>query len=189
VQRDELLFHEHDWYSLQQHLTSQVEQEVAKMDPDRLLNTDPDALCAYLVEKYSLDLPQIRKDDISVDHREVSIDVSHRFDYGFRGYGPSEVPGMEYEAHVPFTGDAGLFKTRPNQWSTNVPRGEVREREGILVHRVRDVRPAPEQVNASIDGFVGAVSEWLSWLKASTDQWNSQLPGKARSLVEARGKS
>jgi len=166
VQRNELLFHEHDWHSLQQHLNGKVEQEVSGMDPDRLLNTNPDALCGYLVEKYSLDLPQIRKPDISVDQREVSIDVSHRFEYGFRGYGPSEVPGMEYEAHVPFTGDASLFKTRPNQWSTNVPRGEVREREGILVHRVRDVSLAPDQVNASIDGFVNTVNQWLGWLKA-----------------------
>lgn len=186
MQRNELLFHEHDWHSLQQHLSGQVEQDVAGMDPDRLLNTDPGALCAYIVEKYSLNLPQIRKEDISVDQREVGIDVSRRFDYGFSGYEPREVPGMEYEVHVPFTGDAGLFKTRPSQWSSNVPRGELRERESILVHRVRDVHLDPDQVNASIDGFVNTINEWLGWLKASTEQWNSQLSGKANNLVEAR---
>ena len=67
------------------------------------------------MEKYSLDLPQIRKDEISVDQREVNIDVSHRFDYGFKGYEPREVPGLKYEAHLRFTGDKGLSK--PSQAS------------------------------------------------------------------------
>ena len=97
--------------------------EILGMDADRLLNTDPDAMARYFVDKFSLDLPAIRRDDISVESRETDIDVSQRFDYGYRGFGPSAVRGVEYEAHIPFDGNPGLFKVRPTTYSSSTPRG------------------------------------------------------------------
>lgn len=184
--RSEQLFSAQDWFSLDRHLAAQLEREVAGMDPDRLLGTAPDAMCRYFEDKFTLDLPVLDYHGITVEQREADIEVGHRFDYGFRGDGPRQIRGMEYEAHVPFSGDPNLLKTRPTTYSSMVPRAELRERQNILVHVVRDVRLTPEQVESSIDGFVKGVNEHLAWLGTSTRQWNEQLPGRVWRLVEDR---
>jgi hypothetical protein len=55
-------------------------------------------------------------------------------------------------SHIPFSGDPNLFSTRPTSYTSVIPRAEVRERQSILVHIVRDVQLATAQVEASIDG-------------------------------------
>lgn len=184
--RADLLFSKNDWFSLERHLLDELGKEVAAMNPDRLLNTAPDAMCRYLEEKFTLDLPVLDYEAITVEQREADIDVSHRFDYGLRGYGPSQVRGLEYEAHIPFAGDPNLFGTRPTTFSSVIPRAELREQHRILVHVVRDVQLTTTQVESSIDGFVKEVNQYLGWLGSSTSPWNAQLPSRVRDLVEAR---
>ena len=185
-ERSELLFSKHDWFSLERHLLDQVNQEVANMDPNRLLNTAPGAMCRYFEEKFTLDLPVLNYDGITIEQREADIDVSRRFDYGFAGHGQSQVRGMEYEAHIPFSGDPNLFSTRPTSFTSVIPRAEVRERQSVLVHFVRDVQLTSAQVEASIDGVVNEVNQYLGWLGSSTTQWNAQLSKRVSDLVEAR---
>jgi hypothetical protein len=106
--RDNLLFSEHDWFALEQHMNQTLASEILDMDPDRLLNTAQDAMAGYFVSKFTLELPVIRKGDITVEHREAEIDISRRFEYGYSGVGPGTVRGIEYEAHIPFDGDRSL---------------------------------------------------------------------------------
>jgi hypothetical protein len=187
--RDNLLFSEHDWFALEQHMNQTLASEILDMDPDRLLNTAQDAMAGYFVSKFTLELPVIRKGDITVEHREAEIDISRRFEYGYSGVGPGTVRGIEYEAHIPFDGDPGLFKTRPTTHSSSIPRGTVNERQCVLVHIVRNVQLSPAQVEASIDGFVAEIDEHLTWLGNSTRVWNSQLPAKvAAQLADRRQK-
>jgi hypothetical protein len=183
---EDYLFSSNDWFSLEQHLAAELRKEVATLDADRLLNTAPDAMCRYFEEKFTLDLPVIRTEDISFEQREANIDISRRHDYGFDGYGPCHVRGIEYEFHIPFSGDPNLLRTRPTSFTSVIPRAQIRERERVLVHYVRNVQLSNEQVEASVDGLVREINQYLGWLGASTTQWNNQLAGQVRSLVESR---
>jgi hypothetical protein len=66
-ERSELLFSKHDWFSLVRHLLDQLSQEVASMDPDRLLNTAPGTMCRYFEEKFTLELPVLNYDGITIE--------------------------------------------------------------------------------------------------------------------------
>ena|SRR5215203_2342237 len=51
-------------------------QEIAEMEPNRLLNTSIDDLARYLETKYQLVTPELQEADITVDQKETQVDVS-----------------------------------------------------------------------------------------------------------------
>ncbi len=184
VGKENLLFSGKDWFSLERDMKHILTSEIVGMDPDRILNTDPDAMARYFVDKFTLELPSIRKDDISVDHRETAIDISRRIEYGYSGSG--KVLGIEYEVHVPFDGDGSLFQIRPTTFSSSIPRGSVNESKHILIHLIRDIQLNNQQVETSVDVFIEQISQYLHWLGASTQAWNGQLLNNVTSQLSAR---
>ena len=178
------LFSNGDWFAVQQSMEQTLADEVRGFDADRMLTTEPTALADYFIQRFSIDLPVLGADDISVEQREVDIDVRHRFDYGFRGDGPGTVRGVEYEVHIPFEGDGGMFSVRPTTFSSMVPQAAVEGQR--LVMFVRDVQMSNEKVESEIDGFVASVKQYLAWLGNTTTAWNGGLQAKVTSLVEAR---
>lgn len=82
---EELLFTKYDSHSIQEAQRKAVQDEIAKMDDDRLLNTNPDDLVAYMVEKYCIEIPDIHEDRMTADQREAKREVSgdpFRMTYG-----------------------------------------------------------------------------------------------------------
>lgn len=189
VNPDDYLFHRKgDWISLDQSLTATLGQEVNGYDGDRFLNTDPDKLRDYFTSKFTLDLPVIDDNEVSVDQRETEIDVSRgsgAFGYGLGRHGPTYVTGTEYEFHIPFTGNADLFHIRPTTYSASgTPMASVRN--GYLVCFVRGIDLAPERVKADLDGTLAAIKQHLGWLGQSVATWNGTLPAKVQVLVDQR---
>ncbi len=69
------LFASNDLRAIIENQRAALRQEVERMDANRLLNTAPADLCQYLVEKYSLVAPALRREDWSADEHETQIDV------------------------------------------------------------------------------------------------------------------
>lgn len=57
------LFSSQDLRELLESHVSALRQEAEQLDQNRLLNTSPTDLAAYLVEKYSLEAPSLRRED------------------------------------------------------------------------------------------------------------------------------
>jgi len=60
---------------VEQEWTVALGQEVDNYDADNLLNTDPEQLRTYFTAKFTMNLPVISKNDVSVDQREAKIDI------------------------------------------------------------------------------------------------------------------
>ena len=97
-------------YDLQQSLrnaTQKMRQEIEDLDENRFLNTAPDDLKHYLVEKYSVTPIRLRREEWYADHQEVQVDV--RFDrmrWITDTSRPALVPGERIEVRVPFEDQA-----------------------------------------------------------------------------------
>lgn len=156
-------------------------REVAQYDDDRLLNTPPDALKAYFVEKFSLALPVLDEANISVADREVSVPAPSSHIWTQPRTSP---PGTEYEFHVPFSGDAELFHVTPMRCSRSPPEAQVQE--NLLVHRLVGRDLSAHRVDMSFRYFVESVNRHLRWLGYGTDAWNATLPAKVERLIEGR---
>ena len=90
-----------------------MSNEIGSLSEDRVLNTSPEKLCDYFVEKYSIDPLVIDESGIQIDYGDAQVDVSHRFEYAvFDRSRPTYVTGTRISFFVPFSGDAELFKCR-----------------------------------------------------------------------------
>jgi hypothetical protein len=102
-----------------------MRQEVEGLDPNRLLNTAPDDLKRYFVEKHSIDPIRLLRDDWYADTHEVQVDVRYDpmrwIDDKSR---PALVPGERIEVRVPFEGESELFYCCPNTFTTS-PRARL----------------------------------------------------------------
>lgn len=183
--RDDLLFCKVDWFSVEHHQTAEVQREIEAYQPDRLLNTSPEDLQKYFVEKYSLDIPSLDVDEIVADEREHDVDVSNRFEYGgYDGRGRQYVKGTAIEITIPFSGDRGFFGVQPTTYTSNPPRATVGHAH--LTLEISDVQVSAEQVRSSVDKTINDIEYYLGNLRKTADAFNSALPGKVQTAIEAR---
>src|SRR5882762_8625260 len=130
MSREDYLFSQGDSFAVVQHKKATVENEIAGIEPNRLLNSNVDDLVNYIVEKLRVDIPVLDEDNMSVEQHEATRDVSgdpSRMAYHLGNRAPVNVVGTEVIVAIPFLGDAALFKIQPSTYSTMPPRGEVRE--------------------------------------------------------------
>lgn len=187
VRERNYLFSKYDWFSVDRHQRHQLTKEVAGLDGDRLLNTSIDDLCRYFEEKYRVNVPVLRRDDIVADQRETQIDVSHDQMRFIRDRSlPFMVPGTMVEVTVPFEGDEAAFNIQPTTWSSSPPYGEVRN--GALILRIEGTNLDADGVRAQIDRNLDEIESHLKTLRTNADGLNSQLASVAREAIEQRRK-
>lgn len=183
--RENYLFTQTDWYSVEEHQKRSILSEIDGINGDRLLNTAIEDLCDYFEQKYRIDIPVLHEDRIVADQHETQIDVSRDplrwIDDRNR---PFYVPGTLIEITVPFSGDAEAFKIRPTTYTTSLPRGDVRN--DSLVLSVSGTNLEPQQVRSQIDRTLGEVRQYLGWLRTSADSFNQQIRQIARERIEWR---
>ena len=187
ARNDNLIFSGPDWHSVESHQGDSMGKEIHAMDGDRLLNTSPDDVASYFAEKYSIDVPRLIEDRISVDQREVSVDVSHdpmRFIPDDSR--PFYIPGTEVIVQVPFEGNAEAFAIRPSVFSLNPPRATV-GRDSLTII-ISGVDLSPDKVKVEINQTLGQIRDILQRLRSSADALNRSLPQVAKNMIEVRRK-
>jgi hypothetical protein len=190
MKRDDLLFFRVDANSVQEHQKREMASEIAALESNRLLNTNVDDLVGYMVAKFRIEVPVLDDGNMKLDHGEAQRDVSGdpmriAFHMGHRG--PLHVTGTEIVVEVPFSGDAELFKVRPNTYDSGPPRGDVVG--NTLVFRHWTDKPESGQVRSEIDRWLGNVRRYLQWHEQTFKPFNDGLPALARgAITQRRGK-
>ena len=135
---DELLFSRGDIFSVIQGHTDSLKKKVQSIPANTLLNASEQDLIQAVIEEFRLHVPVIKDDDIYIAHAgETQVDVSRdpmrRFIYDAHS-GPAYVPGNKTVIAVPFEGDSGFFKIRPQSYNLNPPCGEITKNEILLTY-------------------------------------------------------
>ena len=160
-------------------------KEIGSLKEDRVLNTSPEELYDYFVEKYRIDPPEINEAEIKVDYGDAQIDVSQRFEYAvFDRSRPTYVSGTRITFFVPFSGDPELFKFRPSTFSLNPPRGVVRGNELVFVYD-RTTQDA-SNIGNEFDRERQSVQQHLSRIADQVEQFNSTIRSKVSQQIGAR---
>lgn len=179
------LFSDADWFSVEQNQLKKLQEEIAAVNGDRLLNTAVDDLARYFESKFTIEVPALVTEEIVVDQREAKIDVRDDprrwIDDRSR---PVHVPGTEVEVEIPFTGDAEVFRVRPTSYTMSPPRAELRS--NALVLRISGTDLAADGVQQSINQTINEVQSHLSTLRTNTAGLNQQLFQRAKTAIESR---
>ena len=162
-----------------------LSEEVGSLTETRLLNTSPEKLCDYFVEKYEVEPIAIDESAIEVDYGDAKVDVSHRFEYAvFDRSSPTYVTGTRITFFVPFTGDPELFKCRPSTYNFNPPRGDVRGNELVLVYD-RTTQDVPN-IGNEFEREKQNVKQYVSWIATEVEQFNSTIKTKVGQQISER---
>lgn len=180
-----LLFVTHDLDHSLRRTVQQMQQEVETLDENRLLNTAPDDLKRYLVEKFSVMPITLLRDQWYADYQDAPVDVRHDpmrwIDDRSR---PAMVPGERVEVRIPFEGEAELFYAKANTLTMNPPRAVIEKRE--LVLRYESPADKPQGIRPLVDRALADIEQHLGWQRGMIDAHNSSLPGAAEQAIQQR---
>ena len=175
---ENLLFYDTDLVASLDAQRQSIEAEVNSLDPNRLLNTAPDDLVQYFVEKNHVEAPTLLLDQWTVESREGS---QKERDYGRE----ITVTVQQLVVRIPYEGDGQLFQARPSTYTSMFPRGRYDENALTLVVNAGS-ESNPESARATIDREVRSVQEYLSWVRQNVEAHNAQLSRIVEALIERR---
>lgn len=169
-------------------LRAEIRREVDALEANRLLNTAPADLAAYLVEKYEIELICLHRDQMTADGSECQIDVSRDQKRFFSGThrGPYYIPGQRIRVVIPFDGDAELFYCRPSAFTSTFPRGVIEN--GALVLAWEMPHDVTRDLKPEIDRAIQGIEQHLDWVRNDVQVFNGSLPGIAAEAIESRRK-
>jgi len=159
--------------------TAKLQEETAALEPEYAVQVEEDKYAAYLVDKFIVNAPSLRRDHVSVLRpKETFLLVQ---DYGHE----VRVPALSITACIPFDGDRELFSFRPSKFSfSGTPSAEVRDGEIRVTVQGRglDGETAKKQINGTLD----QIEQWLRWIRSDVDAFNQRLEGVARKALSDR---
>lgn len=179
---DDILFFKYDLRGTIENQRTALHRELDGMPDSQLLNTDLVALQKYAAEKYGMTVPQLGTPII--DEGRAKMEVGRYGGYSGRGEPTVSVDAHRYTLEVPFTGEKELFLTKGSTFTSNPPRGELRE--GMLKTTILQRNPNVDELNQQFERFLADVNKHLSWLKGDIDAWNSSIAKEVGELVQYR---
>ncbi len=184
-EREDYLFHKGDWFATENKWKNELVAAIEAMDDDELLNTSTSDLARYYADKYTLDIPIIYPDEITVSQRETKIDVSQDHGRYIRDRSrPFYLNGTSIDVELPFTGDKVAFDIQPTTQNFNNPRARIAE--SALNFSVTGTNLTTESVNAEVNRRVASISEHLGWLRNNAESYNAGLEALATQTIERR---
>jgi hypothetical protein len=181
-----LLFSSHDLRQIIDSARASLRAEVDQFDQNRLLNTAPADLVRYLVERYSITPPALRREDWSATELETQVDVRYDSNRWIRDTSrPVYIPGQRIEIEVPIEGDIELMYARSSTFSSSPPRAQVRGQVLTLAFEIphdaaqRDIRQEAERILSEIE-------QHLQWIRNDLAGFNSSLQSVAETAITAR---
>jgi hypothetical protein len=163
----------------------QLKQEVEQLESNRFLNTAPDDLKKYFVEKYSNSPIELLRDSWYATTSETQVDVRYdRMRWIEDKSRPALVPGERVDVHIPFRGDAQLFYARPSSFTSGPPRAVVEN--GELILRFESPSDAPQDVRPLVDQTLAEIGRYLGWQHTMICAHNDGLASTAEAAIQSR---
>src|SRR5439155_23481863 len=152
---------------------------------ESLKQADADEWAASLAHHFSVACPEFRVDDVWMEEvKDVKVDVSRDqmraiidpYSDAVRNF-----PGYRVVVHVPFEGEADVFKLRPSQFTYSPTYGRVEGSDLVLtIDYPRDTQP---DIDARVQEFIGTVGRWLGFARAEIDSLNKGLEQQAGQAI------
>ena len=182
----DLLFNEGHLDASLEALSRKLAHEVEAALADHVLSVDEDAWAAALAERWAVTCPTLRTDDMwQEEPQEVQVDV--RYDQGRAIFDRSRSvmwPGFRVVVHIPFDGDPGVFKLRPNSFTFNPPRADIAGSDIVDVIEYPHERPV--DIAGQARQLADVIEQWLGLARSQIETYNAGLEQQARAAIANR---
>lgn len=169
-----------------------ISSRVDSIPRDQFLNTNLVELARHILSTINLGALVIFEDRAEMEQRETKIDVSEWKDrHPFGDFGPTHIPGMEVVVTIPFTGDSSLWRFRPNQYSSKLPRANIiaPNSSGIGHLEIIISQPAnedPGRVKARLDEELRVLRFYVEAQNKQIEIFNKGVEGPIIAAIKVR---
>jgi hypothetical protein len=165
----DLIFNSRDMLSYQRFRSHSARQVVDGLLDRQVLEGDHTDLVRQLFEEVQIHPIELEWEQMYQDApRETDVTLRNQF------YDEvAQVRGTRVVVHVPFRGDADLFRVAPTTNNFNPPRADVQDNEVLIVWEGRSGEVA--QAKAHVDEVVTQIKTYATWSKNDCDGFNGQL--------------
>ncbi|MBV8035536.1 hypothetical protein [Roseateles sp.] len=173
--------------SLLQARIEALNQEVERIEANRLLNTSPADLVKYLSEKYRVEPLVLDRDGMTASEKEVKVDVSgdpRRAFFASHDVGPFYAPGQRIEVSVPFKGDEDLFYAQSSTYTGSFPQAVVNRQS--LVISFDTPHDVERDLKSALDETLREVEQHIGWVNGDVRGFNNSLAQHAQAAVDGR---
>jgi len=177
------VFYESDFGQFLDGRIRALAEEVRGEEDSYILNVNVEEFITYLVGKYSLDIPDLNRDEVFVDTSERMI-PAEQFPMTFNAYPGKSYPRQVITYHVPFSGDLGLLRYTP---STRIMWTQEMDVVGsALAFDIVVFSQDSESLKREANSVIDCLAQQLGYLRSEGEAFNGSLPEKARAAVDAR---
>ncbi|MCL4478388.1 MAG: hypothetical protein M1381_04710 [Deltaproteobacteria bacterium] len=179
------LFSIENLYSFLQDREQGMFQEIEEMQADRLLNTKVDDLYDYFEQRYKIDIPSLKENEIATDQEEANVDISRDPYRRIVAPGsPFYIKGTALKFFVPFEGDPELLKYKPSTFTYNSPLCTIKQNEIVFTYTRTDHNA--EAVKAEFTRHLSVVRQNLKSVINDAGAFNNSIRTKAQNRIEIR---
>jgi hypothetical protein len=181
------LFATDDLRSFLETRKSQLAQEVQQLGRDYLLTVSETDLVMHLVDKYQLEPPALKRDDVVIaDHRETEVDVRGDFSrLVFDRSRPALVKGTSVTVAIPYTGSIELFIYKPSTFTfSGTPEAALMDGELRLTYAVLDHNEA--QLKDRYERELRDIEQYLGWVRGDVQQYVATLQPYVEQVIHER---
>jgi hypothetical protein len=179
-----LLFYKDGILELPRYVEAEMNNAIDAIDGNKLLNTSVEDLANYFEQEYKINVPKLKKEEITVDQNEAKIDVSHD-PFRFIPNGkPFYITGTNITYFVPFEGDASLFQFQASTFTYNPPRAEIAGNDLKISFTFE--RGDPIQIGERFKSILGEIESNLDCMRNDVKSHNESIRSKAKGRIEAR---
>ncbi len=162
-----------------------MEQAAQVIPADHALASSAPDLAAELLGQFRVEPLVLDEEAITVSHQDAQVDVSRdQMRMITDRSRPFHIPGTTVTYHVPYSGEADLFKMRPSTWSMSLPMAVVGDGELRISATVPT--PVPASLKGHLDGELAKIRQFLGWVNADVDTFNDRLEGLALTSATRR---
>ncbi|RKY06560.1 MAG: hypothetical protein DRP56_07205 [Planctomycetota bacterium] len=180
----EYLFTKDGLFDLPRSYEASMKAEIESLDGNKILNTSTDDLVDYYYEYVHVKIPVLDEDNIQVEQKEATIDVTgDSFRFNPSGE-PLCVKGTIISYHIPFEGEGSFFRLQPSSYSFSPPRGTIYHNELILSYTFE--KSSPEEISSKFNSQLAEIKEYLENLRSDFEPFNGKIKGIAKKHIEAR---
>lgn len=180
----EFLFAKYDLDNVLENQISKARKEVDACKEDYLLNVSEDNLVKHLVSKHEVEPIQLGE-PFMLDPIEVDVDIGNNPFWGASLHGKRHVKGHRVEIHIPFTGEADLFRCRPSAFTLSPPYADIRSGFIALVFD-RPGQLNPAEIKNQYERAVKEIRQYVANIQSQCSGFNQGLESRMKNLIAQR---
>ncbi len=173
----EVLFWTGDGMAARQNQVALAGREVDAASEAHIKSKSDDEIVNGAIEKFGTKVPTLDRDNISFERKARTVISENRWGERY------ERQVVVFYFDVPFSGEADIFKLRPNQYNSNPPRGQV---YGSILRVSVSGEEDPEKLKAEVNSTLDDVELYLRWHGAMWAGIEDDLAREVRAKLSQR---